>query len=249
MNNRQPTAALLIIGNEILSGRTQDANLNYLAKMLGQIGVQLVECRVVTDTESAIIEAAQALSRQYDYVFTTGGIGPTHDDITAATIAKAFDKKLIRHPEAEARLRKHYKPEDINAARLKMADIPEGAELIDNPVSSAPGFIIENVYVMAGVPRIMQAMLDGVKSRLKGGAITLSRTISATVTEGYIAAELGAIQEAHANVEIGSYPFIRDGKLGVSLVSRSTDSNALEEVAQKLRALITKHNANILEDN
>ena len=208
-----------------------------------------MECRVVTDTESAIIEAAQALSRQYDYVFTTGGIGPTHDDITAATIAKAFDKKLIRHPEAEARLRKHYKPEDINAARLKMADIPEGAELIDNPVSSAPGFIIENVYVMAGVPRIMQAMLDGVKSRLKGGAITLSRTISATVTEGYIAAELGAIQEAHANVEIGSYPFIRDGKLGVSLVSRSTDSNALEEVAQKLRALITKHNANILEDN
>ena len=249
MNNRQPTAALLIIGNEILSGRTQDANLNYLAKMLGQIGVQLVECRVVTDTESAIIEAAQDLSRQYDYVFTTGGIGPTHDDLTAATIAKAFDKKLIRHPEAEARLRKHYKPEDINAARLKMADIPEGAELIDNPVSSAPGFIIENVYVMAGVPRIMQAMLDGVKSRLKGGAITLSRTISATVTEGYIAAELGAIQEAHANVEIGSYPFIRDGKLGVSLVSRSTDSNALEEVAQKLRALITKHNANILEDN
>lgn len=249
MSNPQPTAALLIIGNEILSGRTQDANLNYLAKTLGQIGVRLVECRVVTDTESAIIEAAKALSGQYDYVFTSGGIGPTHDDITTAAIAKAFGKKLTRHPEAEVRLRKHYKPEDINEARLKMADVPEGAVLIDNPVSSAPGFILNNVYVMAGVPRIMQAMLDGVKSQLKGGAVTLSRTISATVTEGYIAAELGVIQAAHANVEIGSYPFIRDGKLGVSLVSRSTDLNALEEVMQKLRALITKHNAYILEDN
>ena len=249
MNNRQPTAALLIIGNEILSGRTQDANLNYLAKTLGSIGVKLVECRVVTDSEPAIIEAAQTLSRQVDYVFTSGGIGPTHDDITSAAIAKAFGTPLKRHPEAEARLRKHYKPEDINEARLKMADIPEGAELIDNPVSAAPGFILGNVYVMAGVPRIMQAMLDGVKSRLRGGAITVSRTISATITEGYIAAELGAIQADYANVEIGSYPFIRDGKLGVSLVSRSTDLKALEEVTQQLRTLIHKHNAQILEDN
>jgi molybdenum cofactor synthesis domain-containing protein len=249
MHNLQPTAALLIIGNEILSGRTQDANLNYLAKTLGKLGVRLVECRVVSDNENAIIEAVQSLSGRNDYVFTSGGIGPTHDDITTATIAKAFGKKLLRHPEAEARLRKHYKPEDINAARLKMADIPEGAELIDNPVSAAPGFILENVYVMAGVPRIMQAMLDGVSARIKGGAVTLSRTISATVTEGYIAAELTAIQEANPNVEIGSYPFIRDGKLGVSLVCRSTDVAALDKVAQELRALISKHNAQILEDN
>ncbi len=249
MNNAQQTAALLIIGNEILSGRTQDANLNYLAKILTTIGVRLVECRVVSDNENAIIEAVRALSNQYDYVFTSGGIGPTHDDITTASIAKAFGVKLVRNIEAEARLRKHYKPEDINEARLKMADVPDGAALIDNPVSAAPGFILKNVYVMAGVPRIMQAMLDGIKSQLRGGAVTIARTISATVTEGYIAAELTAIQAAHANVEIGSYPFIRDGKLGVSLVSRSTDAGALDKVAQALRTLIAKHNADILEDS
>ena len=249
MNNAQPTAALLIIGNEILSGRTQDANLNYLAKTLVAIGVRLAECRVVTDDESAIIEAVNALSDKFDYVFTSGGIGPTHDDITTAAIAKAFGAKLVRHKEAEARLRKHYKPEDINEARLKMADIPEGAALIDNPVSSAPGFVLKNVYVMAGVPRIMQAMLDGIKSQLKTGPVTISRTISATVTEGYIASELTAIQAKYTDVEIGSYPFIRDGKLGTSLVSRSINIASLERVTQDLRTLIAKHNAHITEEN
>ena len=244
----QPTAALLIIGNEILSGRTQDANLNYLAKTLGGIGIRLAECRVVPDIEAKIIEAVNALRQAYDYVFTSGGIGPTHDDITSATVAKAFGVKLVRHLEAEARLTKHYKPEDLNEARLKMADVPEGAKLIDNPVSAAPGFFIENVYVMAGVPRIMQAMLDSIKGSLKGGARTISRTVSASITEGYIAQELSAIQEAFPAVEIGSYPFIRDGKLGVSLVSRGTDADTLEQVVVAIRALVTKHKAAILEE-
>lgn len=248
MDKKQPTAALLIIGNEILSGRTKDANLNYLAIQLNQMGIRLSECRVVSDNEAVIIDAVLALSKSNEYVFTSGGIGPTHDDITTACIAKAFGAKLERNAEAEARLRKHYKPEDINAARLKMADIPVGAELIDNPVSAAPGFILANVYVMAGVPRIMQAMFDGVKHRLKGGAVTLSHTLSATVTEGFIATELGEIQAANPLVEIGSYPFIRDGKLGTSLVSRSTDKAALETVLTQLRALVQKHNAIILED-
>ena len=247
-HNPQPTAALLIIGNEILSGRTKDANLNYLALSLNQMGIRLRECRVVSDNEGVIIDAVLALSKANDYVFTSGGIGPTHDDITTACIAKAFGAKLERNADAEARLRKHYKPEDINEARLKMADIPVGAELIDNPVSAAPGFILANVYVMAGVPRIMQAMFDGVKHRLTGGAVTLSHTLSATVTEGFIATELGEIQAANPAVEIGSYPFIRDGKLGTSLVSRSTDKSALDAVLVLLRALVQKHHATILED-
>jgi molybdopterin-biosynthesis enzyme MoeA-like protein len=282
MDKKQPTAALLIIGNEILSGRTKDANLNYLAIQLNQMGIRLSECRVVSDNEAVIIDAVLALSKSNEYVFTSGGIGPTHDDITTACIAKAFGANLERNKEAEARLRKHYKPEDINEARLKMADIPLGAELIDNPVSAAPGFIITidchhladdgvprheargavapnhfadesrngmtSVYVMAGVPRIMQAMFDGVKHRLKVGAITLSHTLSVTVTEGYIASELGEIQAAHPSVEIGSYPFMRDGKLGTSLVSRSTDKSVLDAVLVLLRALVQKHNATILED-
>lgn len=247
-HNPQPTAALLIIGNEILSGRTKDANLNYLAVQLNQMGIRLSECRVVSDNEAVIIDAVFALSKSNEYVFTSGGIGPTHDDITTACIAKAFGAKLERNAEAEARLWKHYKPEDINEARLKMADIPMGAELIDNPVSAAPGFVLGNVYVMAGVPRIMQAMFDGVKHRLTGGAVTLSHTLSATVTEGFIATELGEIQAANPAVEIGSYPFIRDGKLGTSLVTRSTDKSALDAVLIALRALVQKHNATILED-
>lgn len=248
MNQKQPTAAFLIIGNEILSGRTQDTNLNYLAKKLGAQGIKLAECRVVADVEARIIEAVQAFSAQYSYVFTSGGIGPTHDDITTASIAKAFGVPVLRHAEAEARLRKHYKPEDINAARLKMADIPEGATLIDNPVSAAPGFCLKNVYVMAGVPRIMQAMLEGVLPTLEGGVPTLSRSLAVSITEGYIAEDLAAIQAAHPGVEIGSYPFIRDGKLGTSLVSRSVEEAQLNAVVAAIRQMIARHNATILEE-
>lgn len=232
------SAALVIIGNEVLSGRTEDKNIHFLAKGLGSIGVQLREVRVIPDVEAMIVETVNALRNTFDYVFTTGGIGPTHDDITSAAIAKAFGVKLARHKEAEAILLKHYNKQDMNEARMKMADIPETATLIANPVSAAPGFNIGNVYVMAGVPRIMQAMFDGIKHQLKGGAVVESREISAYITEGSIAIALGEIQSRHGEVEIGSYPFIRNGKLGTSLVLRSADIIALEAAEREVMALV-----------
>ena len=187
MSERTVTAALVIIGNEILSGRTQDENLAFLAEELNGIGIQLREARVVPDAEADIVEAVNACRARHDHVFTTGGIGPTHDDITAASVAKALDRPLVRHPEAERRLLAYYPPEKVNEARMKMADTPEGAELIDNPVSVAPGFTIENVHVLPGVPSILQAMLPGLKPRLQGGAVVHSRTITVFCPEGEIA--------------------------------------------------------------
>src|SRR5471030_2464152 len=181
------TAALLIIGNEILSGRTQDANLSYIAKGLGGIGVRLREVRVIPDVAATIIATVNEVREKFDYVFTTGGIGPTHDDITSETIAQAFGVKWILHPEAKRLLLTHYKESELNQARLRMAHVQEGAILIDNPVSLAPGFQIGNVFVMAGVPRIMQAMFDGVKTRLRRGAPMLSRTVRCALPEGIIA--------------------------------------------------------------
>lgn len=166
------SACLIIIGNEILSGRTVDANLPHLAKVLGEAGIRLAEARVVPDDEGEIIDAVNTCSTKHDYVFTTGGIGPTHDDITSACVAKAFGRPFGRHPEAEALLLAYYPPEKVNEARMSMADMPEGVKLIDNPVSTAPGFRIENVFVLAGVPKIMQAMLDGIIPTLEGGAKT-----------------------------------------------------------------------------
>ena len=217
---RKVTAALLIIGNEILSGRTVDANLPYLASFLGKIGIRLVEARVVPDIEAEIVDAVNTLRAKVDYLFTTGGIGPTHDDITAAAIAKAFGRELIRHPEAERRLVAFYPPEKLTTARLKMAQTPEGAELIDNPVSVAPGFIVENVHVMAGVPKIMQAMLDMVRPRLQGGALVKARTLVVFKGEGDMAAALAAIQERYPDIDIGSYPFFRMDMPGTSIVFR-----------------------------
>ena len=164
------TACLIVIGNEVLSGRTRDANLQYLGRELNAIGVRLAEARVIPDDTAVIVTTVNDARARFDYVFTTGGIGPTHDDITSAAVAAAFGVPLERNPEAEARLRRHYEDKDLNAARLTMADIPRGADLIDNPVSQAPGFRLENVYVMAGVPRIAQAMFDGIRHTLKGGA-------------------------------------------------------------------------------
>ncbi len=234
------TAALVIIGNEILSGRTQDLNMAYLGKGLNEVGVQLREVRVVPDVEDTIVETVNALRAAHDYVFTTGGIGPTHDDITAASVAKAFGVKVVRDPEARRRLESHYADSDIelNESRLKMADVPEGAALIDNPVSGAPGFQVGNVYVMAGVPRIMQAMFDGFKHTLKGGAEVVSRTVIAPIGEGTVAKGLGDIQAAHPGVDIGSYPFYGGGRFGTSLVTRGTDVAEVEAVADEIRALI-----------
>lgn len=226
------TAALVIIGNEVLSGRTQDANAAWLARRLGVLGIPLREIRVVPDERPAIMEAVSLLAQRETYVFTTGGIGPTHDDITTESVAAAFGTPVRRNPEAEARLRAHYGAGgDLNAARLKMADMPEGAVLIDNPVSAAPGFRLGNVFVLAGVPAIMRAMVDGIAHHLSPGAPILSAAVSAPVREGDLAEPLAALQQAWPTVDIGSYPFARGNRIGASVVVRGTDDAALRQVA------------------
>ena len=244
------TACLVIIGNEVLSGRTQEANLQYLAKSLNEVGVRLSEARVIPDVEEIIVATVNECRAKFDYVITTGGIGPTHDDITSACIAKAFGVAHVRHPEAEARLRRHYaRPEDLNAQRLRMAEMPEGAELVDNPVSAAPGFRIGNVIVLAGVPRIMQAMFEGYRHRLKGGATMHSRTVVAYVPEGQMAAGLGATQTAHPSVEIGSYPFFRAGRLGASLVVRGTDAAEVAAAIEAVKVLVRAQGGEPIEES
>lgn len=243
------TACVLIIGNEILSGRTQDQNLPFLAQALNEIGIRVTEARVIPDIEATIIATVNACRARFDYVFTTGGIGPTHDDITSAAIAKAVGRRLIRHPEAEAILLAHYKPTEINEARMKMADVPEGSILIENPVSRAPGFQVENVFVLPGVPSIMRAMFDGLRHRLKGGAPMLSRTISSFTTEGVIAARLTGIQDAHPAVEIGSYPFARSGRFGVSLVVRGTDQMQVDVASDEVCTMLRAVGAEAIEDS
>ena len=236
-----PTAAVLIIGNEILSGRTKDANLPHIAEKLGGIGIRLREARVVPDVEEEIIAALDALRARYSYVFTTGGIGPTHDDITSACVAKAFGVALERNPEAVARLERHYgDPSKLNEARLRMANIPAGATLVDNPISAAPGFQIGNVFVMAGVPNIMQAMLDGVLPRLQGGPALHARTVACELAEGRIAEDLGALQDRYPDLEIGSYPYFRNGFFGVSLVLRGTDEPRLEAATEELAGIVRR---------
>lgn len=232
------TACVIIIGNEILSGRTQDTNLAWLAVELNKTGVRLTEARVVADNPDAIIKAVNECRAAYNYVFTTGGIGPTHDDITSLCIARAFGRPYVRNKEAEALLLQHYGAEKLNAARLKMCDMPENATLIPNPVSVAPGFIVENVYVFAGVPRIMQAMFDHIRHTLKGGAPVLSETVSVFLTEGVIAAGLAHIQAQFPDVEIGSYPFIRAGKLGTSLVARHEDEKRLHQAIEAILKVV-----------
>ncbi len=236
--NSNVRAAVVIIGNEVLSGRTQEQNLQFLADRLGALGIAVAEARVVRDDEDAIVEAVNDCRRRYDYVFTTGGIGPTHDDRTAASIAKAFGIALLRNPRAVVLLEQQYPPGEINEARLKMADIPDGAALLDNPVSRAPGFQIENVFVLPGVPSIMRAMFDGLRFKLKGGAPVASITVSAFTTEGSIATPLAALQTRHRVVEIGSYPFVRAGRFGVSLVVRATDRVAVEKAADDIIAML-----------
>jgi molybdenum cofactor synthesis domain-containing protein len=241
------TAAVVVIGNEILSGRTKDANLNYLATELTQIGVRLTEARVVPDVPEAIIKAVNELRATYDYVFTTGGIGPTHDDITSECVARAFGVKLIKDPRAVRLLTNHYGEANLTEARLRMAHVPEGATLIENPVSTAPGFQIGNVFVLAGVPAICRAMFDGLKGRLKTGDKVLSVTISGTVGEGVIAKGLGELQERCPALEIGSYPFFRQGRFGASFVLRGTDGALLKSAAEELRSLIRTLGAEPIE--
>lgn len=247
-SDRVYTAALIIIGNEVLSGRTKDANLSYLAAKLNDCGIRMMEGRIIPDIKDTIMETVNTLRAQFDYVFTTGGIGPTHDDITALSVAHAFGLDLHRDPQAEAVLHEHYKPEDRTAARMKMADVPVGATLLDNPVSRAPGFQVENVFVLPGVPRIMQAMVDGFIHRLAGGTPMLSKTIASFVPEGRIAARLTALQNDFPNLEIGCYPFMRDGRPGASLVLRGHDTAAIDAAAIDLRKIITDLGERPIED-
>ncbi|MSP66894.1 MAG: competence/damage-inducible protein A [Alphaproteobacteria bacterium] len=234
------TACMIVIGNEILSGRTKDANLAYIAGQLTTLGVRLLEARVIPDVEAVVVATVNECRRNFDYVFTSGGIGPTHDDITAECIAKAFGRKLVRDPRALAIMIPYYQANnrELNEARLKMADLPEGSELILNPVSSAPGFRVENVYVMAGVPSIFRAMFDSIRHELAGGDPVHSITIAAYVPEGTIAGPLKALAEQNAALDIGSYPFNRAGRIGASLVLRGTDVARLEATAAELRAII-----------
>lgn len=232
-------AALVVIGDEILSGRTKDKNLNYLALWLNEMGVRLAEVRVVGDHVEDIVEAVNSCRKNYDYVFTTGGIGPTHDDITAASIGLAFGRKVIEHPEAVAVMANYYPKGGLNEARLKMATMPEGASLIENPVSAAPGFQIENVFVLAGIPAVMQAMLEKLRDRIRGAKPVISQALTVYRGESTIAAGLTALQDALQDVSIGSYPFFRPNKSGTCLVFRSTDeiavNNALDEARKFLK--------------
>ena len=239
-NEETITAALVVIGEEILSGRTQDANIAYIAAHLGKIGIALREVRVVPDLEREIVSAVNALRPSYTYVFTTGGIGPTHDDITPDSIAKAFGVGVDIDPRAVQAMRTGYNDTDLTPTRLRMARIPQGAELIDNPISKAPGFMLENVIVMAGVPRIMQVMLDSVSTRLRTGRRLLSRSVRVDVPEGDAAPGLAALQDAHPTVQIGSYPFFERGSLGTYVVLRSVDAEALGRAHADLWRLIDK---------
>ncbi|HIF50102.1 MAG TPA: competence/damage-inducible protein A, partial [Thiotrichaceae bacterium] len=231
-NNKQKTAGVIIIGNEILSGRTQDLNVSYIGKNLEKLGIVLTEVIVIPDIEETIIDKVKAYSENYDYVFTTGGIGPTHDDITTASIAKAFEVKLLRNPEAVACMERYYDPGTMTEARLKMADIPEGASLIENSVSGAPAFQINNVFVLAGVPDIMRAMFDALINRLIGGPPILTTSVCTNLTESKLAEGMTKIQNECEEVSLGSYPYFKRGKLGVNIVLRSIDKALLLKQAE-----------------
>jgi len=241
-DKKQVTAAVLVIGNEILSGRTLDKNTQHIAQKLGDKGILVREVRVVPDVSAEIGAALNAMRARYDYVFTTGGIGPTHDDITVDAVSEALGVDAVVHEGAYARLLAHYGAADFTEARQRMARGPKGAGLIDNPVSAAPGFVVGNVYIMAGVPHIMQAMLDNVLAGLVGGALMQSITLTCAMPESEIAGLLGEVQAQYGGVDIGSYPFFQMGNVGVSVVLRGTDMGALEEVAGVLEEALFARN-------
>lgn len=241
------TAAVIIIGNEILSGRTRDANLPFLGKRLAELGINLLEVSIIPDDEQTIINTVNQFRQKFTYVFTTGGIGPTHDDISTVSVAKAFNIPLEKNSEAAGYLENFYEPGTINNARLKMAYIPVGATLIKNPISAAPGFQLENVFVLPGVPEIMQAMFDGITDRLVGGPPVLTRAISTDLRESILAEGLEIIQNQYPEVAIGSYPYFRMGRLGVNLVMRSTLAANLDRVYKDMECLIHQLGGEIID--
>jgi molybdenum cofactor synthesis domain-containing protein len=236
-----PTACILVIGNEVLSGRTQDANIRFLAQRLGDIGIPVREVRIIPDVAETIIGTINEVRARYDQVFTTGGIGPTHDDITSECVAAAFGVPWVPHPIVWARMAAHYPPGGFNAARQRMATMPEGATLIDNGRSIAPGFSMGNVHVMAGVPAIMRAMFDMLAPTLTGGAPIVSRSVhAADAREGDIAEGLAAIQAGYPTLDLGSYPYYREGQAGVAIVAKGTSAADAEAAIEKVTALFTQ---------
>ena len=237
------TACALIIGNEILSGRTPDTNLNHLAVTLGGWGIQLREARVIPDVEAEIVAAVNECRQRFNYVFTTGGIGPTHDDITAECIAKAFEVPLVVNAQIAERIQQRPAPPEVMEARLRMARIPEGARLVDNSTGGPPGFRVENVIVMAGIPAVMQAMLATLEGQLDTGPIIHSRSVIAYVGESQIARGLGAVQARYPDIDLGSYPFFRDNRYGASLVMRGADIGQLEAMLEEVCQVIVEAGA------
>jgi molybdenum cofactor synthesis domain-containing protein len=233
------SAAVLVIGNEILSGRTQDSNLAYLATRLNDYGIQVREARVVPDVEQAIVDAVNALRERHDYLFTTGGIGPTHDDITAECVAKAFGVPLVVDEEIAEMLRRRPAPPEVMQARMRMARIPQGGGLIRNP-NGPPGFHIGNVYVMAGVPQVMRAMIDALDGHLRRGQTIRSRSITANLSEGQIARRLGEIQAGSPHIDLGSYPFYRADGYGTTLVMRGSVDADLDAMLEQVRRMIVE---------
>ena len=245
--NKKVHAAIVIIGNEILSGRTQDVNVSFLTKWLNDFGVRVGEVRIIADKEESIINCIKEIKNNFNYIFTTGGIGPTHDDITSNSIAKAFNVSCGYHKEAYEILERYYKPGEFNEGRKKMAKIPDRATLIYNPSSGAPGFIIENVFCLPGVPFILKSMVEGLKNKIIGGKKVLSKTISVRTVESEIAKPLENIQHKFKNLEIGSYPFLRLGKVGVSIVMRSTEKKQIDDCSRQIVSFIKKKKIQIME--
>ena len=245
--NTKVNAAILIIGNEILSGRTQDTNTSTLATWLNSIGVIVSEVRVIPDIEKNIVDTLNVLRKENNYVFTTGGIGPTHDDITAQSVSKAFGLKYEIHKEAFKILEAYYKPGEFNEGRKKMVKMPENAELILNPTSGAPGFSVENVFCLPGVPSILKSMLGSLKNKIVGGEPVLSHTISLKTVESEIANSLTKVQDQNGEVEIGSYPFFHAGKLGVSIVLRSENQSKIDNCISQVLDFVKEKNIEIVD--
>ena len=241
MNDKTVTAGIILIGDELLSGRTQDTNLSTIARWLEPLGVQVGEARIVADDADTISGTVRDFSGRFDYVFTTGGIGPTHDDITADCIAAAFGLGISERADAIEHLRERYELDELNEARRRMARVPDGASLIKNPVSQAPGFQTKNVFTLAGVPSIMRGMLPDIEPRIEGGATVYSRTVTtAGIGEGDAAARLAEIEKAHAGVSIGSYPFFNADLRGVNFVARGRDEAVLDVVEAALKTLVSE---------
>ena len=246
-NKKEIFAGIIIIGNEILSGRTQDTNTSTLSIWLNSLGIKVQEVRVIPDIEETIIETVNELRKKYNYIFTTGGIGPTHDDITASSISKAFNLTYGPHKEAMIILEKYYKPGEFNEGRQKMACMPTEANLILNPTSGAPGFNVEIVFCLPGVPSILKSMLGGITHKLIGGDPILSHTINLRTVESEIAKSLTDVQKNNKDVDIGSYPFFRAGKLGVAIVLRSSEQSKIDKCNSEILSFIKKKNIEIVE--